>query len=75
MVGPKVPDHAEPEAMIVGEGLQPEWYKSITLEWVMDAKERFRLLMAYLAELFGLPESDHLHSSSGHVLAHDDPPA
>ena len=75
VVGPKVPDHAEPEAMIVGEGLQPEWYKSITLEWVMDAKERFRLLMAYLAELFGLPESDHLHSSSGHVLAHDDPPA
>lgn len=47
--------------------LQPDWYKGITREWVMSAKERFRQLMMYLARLYGLHESDHLLSSTGGI--------
>lgn len=37
-----------------------------------QAKERFRLLMVYLGQLFDLHESDHLLMSSGGVLADDE---
>lgn len=37
----------------------------------MGAKERFRLLMIYLGDLFGLHESDHLLSSTGGLLIDD----
>jgi hypothetical protein len=52
--------------------LQPDWYTRITKEWVMRAKDRFRLLMLYLGGLFGLHESDHLLSSTGGVLVDDE---
>ena len=51
--------------------LQPDWYNQITWEWVMKAKERFRLLMIYLGELFGFHEADHLRISSGGLLIDD----
>jgi hypothetical protein len=51
--------------------LQPDWYNRITLEWVINAKERFRLLMIYLGSLFGLHVSDHLTSSIGGLLVDD----
>lgn len=73
VVGPKVPDHTGPEALLVGEQLQPDWYKSINRDWVMQAKERFRILMTYLGALFGHHQSDHLHSSSGGILVFGDP--
>ncbi len=48
--------------------LQPDWYTQISRDWVMNAKDRFRLLMKYLGELFGHMESDHLSLSvSGYV--------
>jgi len=45
--------------------LVPEWYKGINIEWVLEAKGRFRTLMVYLGSLFDLHESDHLMLSSG----------
>ncbi len=73
VLGPKLPDRAEPKKMALGDVLQPEWYKSINHERVFHAKDRFRVLMIYLGSLFGHHESDHLHSSSGGILVHDEP--
>lgn len=50
-----------------GTELQPEWYSRITKQWVLDGKERFRVLMTYLGSLFGFHDSDHLHLSSGGI--------
>lgn len=75
VLGPKLPDHTEPERTLVGDALQPDWYKSINSEWALQAKERFRVLMVYLGSLFGYHESDHLRSASGGILVHDDPDA
>lgn len=75
VLGPKLPDYAEPEKMLVGEALQPDWYKSITLEWVLAAKGRFHALMVYLGALFEYDESDHLHSASGGIFVEDEPAA
>lgn len=49
----------------LNRGLQPEWYTEITQNWVIKAKERFRLLMIYLVALSGFHESDHLLGSTG----------
>lgn len=73
VLGPKMPADAEP-TMLTEAVLQPDWYKSITLEWVLGAKERFHLLMVYLGGLFGHDDSDHLHSSSGGIFVFDDEP-
>ena len=75
MLGPKLPDDAEPTRMAFGSAMQPDWYQSIDREWAFRAKDRFRELMLYLGGLFGHHESDHLHSSSGGVLVHDEPDA
>ena len=76
LVGPKFRTEAEAAQYINGpelhRDLQPEWYTSITKDWVLKAKERFRLLMIYLGELFGLHESDHLLSSTGGLLIDDE---
>ena len=76
--------HGKPEQVVgpwVDEGedlganvLVPVWYRGITKEWVLEAKERFRLLMTYLGNLFALHESDHLMLSSGGVHRDDEPP-
>ena len=42
------------------------------MDWVRQAKERFRLLLVYLGQLFDLPESDHLLISRAGVLAYDE---
>lgn len=73
VLGPKLPDHAEPEKMLVGDKLQPDWYKSLNVEWVLSAKERFHALMVYLGALFGYPDADHLHSASGGIFVDDEP--
>lgn len=52
--------------------LEPIWYRGITKEWVLDAKERFQKLMAYLGNLFALHESDYLRLSTGGVLKESD---
>jgi hypothetical protein len=52
--------------------LQPEWYTKITREWVMIAKERFRLLMIYLGGLFGFHDSDHLMTATGGLVIDDE---
>lgn len=53
--------------------LEPNWYKGITREWVIASQERFRLLMVYLGDLYGFPETDHLHAASGDIDAVPDP--
>lgn len=70
VVGP-VTDNREDADRTLNQGLQPDWYKQITPEWIMGGKERFRRLMIYLGSLFGLHESDHLHVSSGGLLIDD----
>jgi len=70
--GPKHPDHAGPTKFPSGE-LEPDWYESITLDWILDAKERFEVLMRHLAGLFGHGPGDYLHSSTGGILASDNP--
>jgi hypothetical protein len=76
IVGPKFRTEAEAAQYLDGPhlnpALQPDWYTRITKEWVMRAKDRFRLLMLYLGGLFGLHESDHLLSSTGGVLVDDE---
>ena len=51
--------------------LTPDWYKHITKEWVIEAKDRFTKLMVYLGKLFELHESDHLMLSTGGALVED----
>lgn len=70
VVGPVINDQDDAMRFRTQE-LQPDWYNQITWEWVMKAKERFRLLMIYLGELFGFHESDHLRVSSGGLLIDD----
>lgn len=60
--------HGKPErvlgpkdgARIRGNEFVPEWYKGITRDWVLEAKDRFHELMIYLGALFDFDESDHL---------------
>lgn len=73
ILGPMSLDDSKPRVMMVSDALQPDWFKSIDRDWALQAKWRFRALMIYLGALFGHPESDHLHSSSGGVLVHDEP--
>jgi hypothetical protein len=72
IVGPKFRTEAEAAGYLGGPelnpALQPAWYTGITEDWVTKAKERFRLLMVYLGELFGFHESDRLLSSTGGLL-------
>ena len=68
VLGEEFSDWDDAETHLHGNRLLPDWYKSITSEWVQEAKERFRLLMEYLGSLYGLHASDHLHASSGGLL-------
>jgi hypothetical protein len=76
ILGPKFRTKAEAASYLGGpklnRALQPSWYTGITEDWVMKAKERFRLLMIYLGGLFGFHESDHLLSSTGGWLIDDE---
>ena len=66
--GPETTNRTEAEQLLMSGELQPEWQKTITETWVLDAKNRFLILMVYLGDLFGYGESDHLRQSSGIVL-------
>lgn len=72
VVGSVTRDAAEADRHAKSDNLQPEWYTSITRDWVLQAKERFRMLMIYLGSLHGLNESDHLLSATGGVLIDDE---
>lgn len=71
VVGPVFNNSGDANRYLNSQDLQPEWYRKITREWVMEAKERFRLLMIYLGELFSLHESDHLLQATGGLLIDD----
>lgn len=71
VVGPVFNNPGDANQYLNSQDLQPDWYKKITMEWVMEAKERFRLLMIYLSGLFSLPESDHLLAATGGLLIDD----
>ena len=70
VVGPVINNQDEASRFRI-QDLQPDWYNQITREWVLKAKERFRLLMIYLGGLFGFHDSDHLRISSGGLLVDD----
>ena len=71
VVGPTFNNQDDANRFLNSQDLQPDWYRNITREWVMEAKERFRLLMVYLGGLFGLHESDHLLTATGGLLVDD----
>ena len=72
VVGPILRDELKAHEYLNNTDMQPEWYSKITKEWVLEAKENFRLLMTYLSELFDLHESDHLAISTGGILMDDE---
>jgi hypothetical protein len=72
VVGPLFEDPSTANEYLQKNSMEPEWYKKITKEWAIKAKERFRILMIYLANLFSLHESDHLLSSTGGLLIDDE---
>lgn len=72
VLGPKTRNHLEAHRVATREDLQPEWYRSLTREWAIEAMERFRVLMVYSGEPFGLHESDHLLTATGGVLTDDE---
>ena len=71
VVGPVFNNQGDADRFLNSQDLQPDWYSQVTREWVMEAKERFRLLMIYLGGLFGLHESDHLLTATGGLLVDD----
>jgi hypothetical protein len=71
IVGPLFTNEIDATQYLDGPALQPEWYANITKDWVMMAKQRFRLLMMYLGGLFGFRESDHLIAAEGGLLVDD----
>ena len=71
VVGPVFNDQGDATRFLHRQDLQPDWYSKVTREWVMEAKERFRLLMIYLGGLFGFHESDHLLQATGGLLVDD----
>jgi hypothetical protein len=71
VVGPVFINQADAIQYQNSRDMQPEWYNKVTRDWVMEAKERFRLLMIYLGGLFDFHESDHLLSSTGSLLIDD----
>jgi len=71
VVGPIFSNQDEATRFLVSQDLHPDWYSKITGEWVMKAKERFRLLMIYLGGLFDLHESDHLLAATSGTLVDD----
>ncbi len=71
IVGPMFKSQGEAERFLNGQELEPDWYSKITREWIVEAKERFRLLMTHLGELFGLHESDHLLAATGGLFVHN----
>jgi len=72
VLGPVVRDLREANDLLNSGELQPDWYKDITKEWVLQAKERFRLLMTHLGQLFGRHESDHLLQATGGIITDDE---
>lgn len=71
VVGPVFDSRHEANTYLNAHDLQPAWYRGVTRDWVLQAKERFRLLMIYLGGLFSFHESDHLHHSTGGLLIDD----
>jgi hypothetical protein len=71
VVGPVFTSQAQATQYQGSPNLQPEWYAKITKDWVIEAKERFRLLMIYLGGLFDFHESDHLLTATGGLLLDD----
>lgn len=72
--GPWFTDEAQALECQNSQNMQPDWYAKITKDWVIEAKNRFRLLMIYLGGLFNLHESDHLLHSEGGCLVDDGKP-
>lgn len=72
VLGPVVGDFREANDLLDSGELQPGWYKDITKEWVLQAKERFHLLMTHLGQLFGRHESDHLLHATGGIITNDE---
>lgn len=71
VVGPLFNEETEANEYLKTTSMEPEWYKKITKEWVINSKERFRILMIHFANLFDLHESDHLLASEAGLILDD----
>lgn len=72
VLGPVVNDYKDAYEYSKQNDLQPDWYRGINKDWVLQTKDRFRKLMRYLGQLCGQHESDHLLHSTGGVLTDDE---
>ena len=72
VLGPLFHDRRTAHEYLKKNSMEPEWYTSLTKEWAVNAKERFQILMTYLADLFDLHASDHLVLGSGGLLIDDE---
>lgn len=72
VAGPVVNDFKTAYEYSEKNDLQPDWYRGINKDWVLQTKDRFRRLMTYLGQLCGQHESDHLLHSTGGVLTDDE---
>ena len=72
VLSPVVTDFKVAYELSIGKDLQPDWYRGITKEWVLQTKERFRQLMIYFGQLSGQQESDHLLTATAGVLTDDE---
>lgn len=69
--GPVFDNHVEASKSLDLDSIQPKWFDKITRDWIIEARDRFQSLMKYLAALYGLNDSDYLHTSSSTVLQGD----
>jgi hypothetical protein len=67
VLGPVCSDHKKAEELLSSAHLKPDWFKTISKEWVAGSKDRLRVLMIYLGQLYGFHESDHLLHATGGI--------
>lgn len=51
--------------------MEPEWFKRIDKQWIMDSKYRIDNLMRYLSGLYNSPPLAYQSGASGGVIEHD----
>jgi len=60
--------YEEAKSVLGKTEMEPEWYRKITKEWVLDSVGRFHELMEYLGGLFSRPESNYKFTAEGGIL-------
>jgi hypothetical protein len=69
--GKMYPTKEEAEKVFGTLEIEPEWYKKITKQWVIDSRGRFEDLMRYLGGLYDFKHVGHSIGASGGIIEHD----